>query len=90
MAPLLSKALKDDAWPVRRSAAFALGCLDTGAAAAQDSLETALRDTSPEVRQNAAWSGARRVSRMFDGIAIEAARRKPNVKGAAHVLLPVR
>jgi len=41
-------------------------------------------------RQNAAWSGARRVSRMFDGIAIEAARRKPNMKGAAHVLLPVR
>jgi hypothetical protein len=41
-------------------------------------------------RQNAAWSGARRISRMFDGIAIEAAHRKPNVKGAAHVLLPVR
>ena len=56
MAPLLGKALKDEAWPVRRSAAFALGCLDTGAAAAQESLETALRDTAPEVRQNAAWA----------------------------------
>lgn len=41
-------------------------------------------------RQNARWSGARRVSRMLDGIAIEVARRKPNKKGAAHVLLPVR
>jgi hypothetical protein len=41
-------------------------------------------------RKDAAWSGARRVSRMFDGISIEVARRKPNVKGAAHVLLSVR
>jgi hypothetical protein len=41
-------------------------------------------------RKDAAWSGARRVSRRFDGIAIEVARRKPNMKGAAHVLLPVR
>lgn len=40
-------------------------------------------------RQGAEWSGAPRISRMFDGIAIEAARRKP-AKGAAHVLLPVR
>jgi len=56
LAPLLSKALTDQAWPVRRSAAFALGCLDTGAAAAQDALENALRDSAPEVRQNAAWA----------------------------------
>ncbi len=41
-------------------------------------------------RENAAWSGARRVSRMLDGISIQVARRKPAAKGAAHVLLPVR
>jgi hypothetical protein len=41
-------------------------------------------------RQRAAWSGARRVSRMLDGISIQVARRKPSLKGAAHVLLPVR
>ena len=41
-------------------------------------------------RQQAAWSGARRVSRMLDGISIQVARRKPSLKGAAHVLLPVR
>jgi recombination protein RecA len=41
-------------------------------------------------RQDAAWSGARRVSRMLDGMSIQVARRKPSVKGAAHVLLPVR
>jgi recA bacterial DNA recombination protein len=41
-------------------------------------------------RREAKWSGAPRVSRMFDGISIEAARRKPNPKGAAHVLLPLR
>jgi hypothetical protein len=41
-------------------------------------------------RKDAAWSGARRVSRMFDGIAVEFVRRKPNGKGAAHVLLPLR
>jgi hypothetical protein len=41
-------------------------------------------------RKDASWSGARRASRMFDGIAVEFARRKPNVKGAAHVLLPLR
>lgn len=41
-------------------------------------------------RKEAVWSGARRVSRVFDGIAVEVARRKPNLKGAAHVLLPVR
>lgn len=41
-------------------------------------------------RRNAAWSGARRVSRLFDGISIQVARRKPSAKGVAHVLLPVR
>jgi recombination protein RecA len=41
-------------------------------------------------RQGAAWSGAQRVSRMLDGMSIQVARRKPSVKGAAHVLLPVR
>jgi recombination protein RecA len=41
-------------------------------------------------RQDAAWSGAQRVSRMLDGMSIQVARRKPSLKGAAHVLLPVR
>jgi hypothetical protein len=41
-------------------------------------------------RHGAAWSGARRVSRMLDGISIQVARRKPSAMGAAHVLLPVR
>ncbi len=41
-------------------------------------------------RQEAAWSGARRVSRMLDGVSIQVARRKPSLGGAAHVLLPVR
>ncbi len=56
LVPLLSKALEDKAWPVRRSAAFALGCLDRDAAPAQEALETALHDQAPEVRQNAAWA----------------------------------
>ena len=56
LVPLLTKALKDDAWPVRRSAAFALGCLGQDSAAAQEPLEAALRDAFPEVRQNAAWA----------------------------------
>jgi hypothetical protein len=41
-------------------------------------------------RRDAAWSGSRRVSRMLDGMSIQVERRKPSVKGAAHVLLPVR
>jgi len=41
-------------------------------------------------RQQAAWSGARRVSRMLDGISMQVERRKPSAKGVAHVLLPVR
>lgn len=41
-------------------------------------------------RRNAKWSGAPRVSRMFDGIEIAVTRRKPTAKGRAHVLLPVR
>jgi recombination protein RecA len=41
-------------------------------------------------RQGAAWSGTQRVSRMLDSMSIQVARRKPSVKGAAHVLLPVR
>ena len=56
LVPLLTAALKDNAWPVRRSAAFALGCLESQAEAARDSLEAALADTSPEVRQNIAWA----------------------------------
>ena len=56
LVPLLTQALKDEAWPVRRSAAFALGCLEKDAAAAQEPLEAALRDAAPEVRQNAAWA----------------------------------
>lgn len=56
LVPLFVKALKDDAWPVRRSAAFALGCLGQDCVAAQEPLEAALRDSYPEVRQNAAWA----------------------------------
>jgi HEAT repeat protein len=56
LAPLFVKSLKDDAWPVRRSAAFALGCLGQDCVAAQEPLEAALRDSYPEVRQNAAWA----------------------------------
>lgn len=56
LLPLLTQALKDDAWPVRRSAAFALGCMETQAEPARELLEAALTDTSPEVRQNAAWA----------------------------------
>jgi hypothetical protein len=41
-------------------------------------------------RRGAAWNGARRISRMLDGVSIEVARRKPSATGAAHVLLPVR
>ena len=41
-------------------------------------------------RQQAAWSGARRLSRMLHGISIQVERRKPSAKGVAHVLLPVR
>ncbi len=45
-------------------------------------------------RREAQWSGARRVSRMLDGIGIEAIPRVRSLsqprKGAAHVLLPVR
>jgi recombination protein RecA len=41
-------------------------------------------------RQSAAWSGTQRVSRMLDCMSIQVARRKPSLKGAAHVLLPMR
>ncbi len=56
LLPLLTQALKDTAWPVRRSAAFALGCLESQAEPAREQLEAALADTSPEVRQNVAWA----------------------------------
>ncbi len=56
LVAILTKALTDDAWQVRRSAAFALGCLEKEAVAAREPLELALRDKSPEVRQNAAWA----------------------------------
>jgi HEAT repeat protein len=55
LVPLLSKALKDDAWQVRRSAACALG-LHKNVADAQGALEAALADPFPEVRQNVAWA----------------------------------
>jgi len=56
LLPLLTQTLKDNAWAVRRSAAFALGCMETQAEAAREQLEAALSDTSPEVRQNVAWA----------------------------------
>ncbi len=56
LVPLLVQALKDDAWAVRRSAAFALGCMESQADTAREPLEAALRDSSGPVRQNAAWA----------------------------------
>ncbi len=53
---VLSKLLGDNDPLVRRSAAYALGCLGTDASAARTAVETALRDERPEVRQSAAWA----------------------------------
>ncbi|MCS7046356.1 MAG: HEAT repeat domain-containing protein [Gemmataceae bacterium] len=52
----LTRALKDEAWQVRRSAAFALGCLEKDGLAGREALEEALSDPAPQVRQNAAWA----------------------------------
>lgn len=56
LVPLLAKTLKDPDPLVRRSAAFALGCLAEGADAALPALAAALGDDSAAVRQNAAWA----------------------------------
>jgi len=53
---LFITALTDAEPPVRRSAAFALGCLGTKSEAARQALDDALGDGTPSVRQNAAWA----------------------------------
>ncbi|MBI1831376.1 MAG: HEAT repeat domain-containing protein [Planctomycetes bacterium] len=52
---LLIGALGDDDKLLRRSAAFALGCLASKSAATRQALDKALGDAEPMVRQNAAW-----------------------------------
>jgi HEAT repeat protein len=53
----LSEALVKDPNPlVRRSAAYALGCLGSDGAAGLPALMASLKDTNPVVRQNAAWA----------------------------------
>lgn len=49
-------AVKDADAQVRRSAAFALGCLNNKSAETRQALETALDDREAIVRQNAAWA----------------------------------
>lgn len=56
LVPVLVRGLKDADPLVRRSAAYALGCLAEGADAALPALAESLGDTSPAVRQNAAWA----------------------------------
>src|SRR5262249_44895183 len=56
LVALLSGALKDKDALVRRSAAYALGCLREDALPALPALETAVGDSHPGVRQNAAWA----------------------------------
>lgn len=52
----LTRALGDENPLVRRSAAFALGCLGGDAAASRPAVEKVLGDKRPEVRQSAAWA----------------------------------
>src|SRR5262249_40467311 len=53
----LLQALREDKDKrVRRSAAYGIGGFGRAAAAARDSLRTALRDEAAGVRQNAAWA----------------------------------
>lgn len=53
---LVEALRKDSDAHVRRSAAFALGCLGADAARARTVVETALDDKDPAVRQSAAWA----------------------------------
>ena len=57
LEPLFLSSLKNDADPqVRRSAAFALGCLASKSDDTRLALDNALLDKEPMVRQNAAWA----------------------------------
>ena len=72
--PSLTTALAKDGSPVvRRSAAFALGCLGNNAISALPNLETAMKDESALVRQSAAWA-----------LAKLGAKAVPALKGALH------
>ena len=53
---LLLDAIASDYAPLRRSAAFALGCLATRSRLTRQALDTAIGDQEPMVRQNAAWA----------------------------------
>ncbi len=60
LLPVLTTALAKDPSPsVRRSAAYALGCMEGRAVSALPQLEAALEDKSSVVRQSVAWSLAR-------------------------------
>jgi HEAT repeat protein len=56
LVPALQAALKTNTGLVRRSAAFALGCLEQQAVPALKDLADAMSDTNAAVRQNVAWA----------------------------------
>jgi HEAT repeat protein len=56
LVPALQVALKTNSGLVKRSAAYALGCLEEQAAPALTDLSNAMGDPNPAVRQNVAWA----------------------------------